>query len=134
MRLDDSLDDTTDDSQKCSICLDSWSNAGEHRLCSLRCGHFFGHSCLKRWLDPLKVIERRCPECNTKAQKKDIRFHYAKKLTATDTSELEKVMFLKYNFYTLQYLKLYIKMCTFSSIVNNVLTIIFYNRKIHFPE
>lgn len=87
-----SLDDSVCEEQKCSICLDMWSNYGDHRLCCLKCGHLFGLSCLKKWLEPLRAADRRCPECNTKANKRDIRVLYAKKLVAMDTAELEKVM------------------------------------------
>ena len=26
----------------CTICFEDWSNSGEHRISSLKCGHFFG--------------------------------------------------------------------------------------------
>ena len=28
-----------------------WSNAGSHRISSLKCGHFFGLSCIEKWLN-----------------------------------------------------------------------------------
>ena len=31
----------------CSICFESWSNAGKHRVASLKCGHLFG----RRWAE-----------------------------------------------------------------------------------
>lgn len=85
-------DDSIDADQKCSICLEGWSNYGEHRLCCLRCGHLFGHKCIKQWLEQFQNAQsRRCPECNTKATKKDIRILYAKKLYCLDNAEEEKL-------------------------------------------
>ncbi|XP_051156332.1 E3 ubiquitin-protein ligase RFWD3-like isoform X1 [Leptopilina boulardi] len=85
-------DDSIDADQKCSICLEGWSNYGDHRLCCLRCGHLFGHKCIKQWLEQFQNAQsRRCPECNTKATKKDIRILYAKKLYCLDNAEEEKL-------------------------------------------
>lgn len=80
-------DEDDEDGKLCSICFDIWSNSGEHRLCALHCGHLFGHSCLMRWLNSQKT----CPSCKTAVRKTDIRFIYAKKLIALDTSELDTV-------------------------------------------
>lgn len=87
------LDDYEIDSdQSCPICMDLWTSSGEHRLCCLRCGHLFGHSCILRWLQySCTSANRRCPQCNRKASVKDIRMLYAKKLTSIDTSELDKL-------------------------------------------
>lgn len=83
---------TDDDSaEQCPICMDNWTNTGEHRLCCLRCGHLFGHSCIIRWLEECPLANRRCPHCSQKARIKDIRFLYARKLTTVDTCELEKL-------------------------------------------
>ncbi|XP_076169792.1 ring finger and WD repeat domain 3 isoform X2 [Ptiloglossa arizonensis] len=88
---------TTDESevdsdQSCPICMDLWTSSGEHRLCCLRCGHLFGHSCILRWLQSsCTSANRRCPQCNRKAAVKDIRMLYAKKLTSIDTDELDKL-------------------------------------------
>lgn len=35
-------DDDAPDDECCSICLESWTSTGNHRICSLRCGHLFG--------------------------------------------------------------------------------------------
>ena len=42
------LDSDEDDGSTCPICLDSWEMSGTHRLISLKCGHLFGQSCIKR--------------------------------------------------------------------------------------
>ncbi|XP_014212565.1 E3 ubiquitin-protein ligase RFWD3 [Copidosoma floridanum] len=85
-----SPDDMIDDDQKCPICLETWTNAGEHRLCSLRCGHLFGMSCIIQWLSRTQNAKN-CPECKAKATKKDVRVLYAKKLICIDTVEKEKL-------------------------------------------
>ncbi|KAG7189497.1 hypothetical protein KM043_017191 [Ampulex compressa] len=89
MDIDDS---DLDSDQSCPICMDLWTSSGEHRLCCLKCGHLFGHSCILRWLQvSCTSTNRRCPQCNRKAALKDIRMLYAKKLTSIDTSELSKL-------------------------------------------
>lgn len=87
------LGNDSDDDQRCSICLEIWSNAGDHRLCSLRCGHLFGLNCIEQWFSIApNAAARKCPECNTKASRKDIRVLYAKSyLKCIDTSEIEKL-------------------------------------------
>lgn len=76
-----------DDGTICSICLDSWTLTGEHRLVSLKCGHLFGYMCIKRWLQDNPMQSRCCATCKTKAHLKDIRHLYAKAVKAVDNSE-----------------------------------------------
>lgn len=81
-----------DDGRTCPICMDVWCNSGSHRLASLRCGHFFGHSCILRWLQiGCAAGQRRCPQCNKKASMKEIRIHYARKLQVLDTAERDRL-------------------------------------------
>ena len=106
--------------QMCSICFEPWSNSGGHRLASLKCGHLFGlkyltHSasccnfislsllslslslslsllfcsCIEKWL---KGQGERCPQCNAKARKVDIRVIFAKSLSAVDTTERDRAL------------------------------------------
>ncbi|XP_057568878.1 E3 ubiquitin-protein ligase RFWD3 [Hippopotamus amphibius kiboko] len=70
----------------CTICLEQWTNAGDHRLSALRCGHLFGYKCISKWL---KGQARKCPQCNKKAKQSDIVVLYARTLRALDTSEQE---------------------------------------------
>ncbi|KAF4010529.1 hypothetical protein G4228_001853 [Cervus hanglu yarkandensis] len=70
----------------CTICLEQWTNAGDHRLSALRCGHLFGYKCISKWL---KGQTRKCPQCNKKAKQSDIVVLYARTLRALDTSEQE---------------------------------------------
>lgn len=72
----------------CSICFEPWTNAGEHRLAALRCGHLFGFTCIDRWL---RGQGGKCPQCNKKAKRSDVVLLYARVLTAVDTSEQERL-------------------------------------------
>ncbi|XP_053463676.1 E3 ubiquitin-protein ligase RFWD3 isoform X2 [Nycticebus coucang] len=81
-----SMDD--EEGEICTICLEQWTNAGDHRLSALRCGHLFGYCCISRWL---KGQARKCPQCNRKAKHSDIVVLYARTLKALDTSEQERM-------------------------------------------
>ncbi|XP_014736316.1 PREDICTED: E3 ubiquitin-protein ligase RFWD3 [Sturnus vulgaris] len=81
-RLDEEEGDT------CAICFEQWTNAGDHRLSALRCGHLFGYTCIERWL---KGQAGKCPQCNKKAKRSDIVILYARTLKALDTSEQERM-------------------------------------------
>ncbi|NWU12182.1 RFWD3 ligase, partial [Cephalopterus ornatus] len=72
----------------CAICFEQWTNAGEHRLSALRCGHLFGYTCIERWL---RGQAGKCPQCNKKAKRSDIVVLYARTLKALDTSEQERM-------------------------------------------
>lgn len=84
-----SSNDEEDDGMTCPICLESWEMSGEHRLVSLRCGHLFGESCIRRWLieSQRQSAVKVCPQCKTKATNRDIRCLYAKRLRAIDRTE-----------------------------------------------
>ncbi|KAM3955712.1 E3 ubiquitin-protein ligase rfwd3.S [Aphomia sociella] len=76
------------DGETCPICLDSWGNSGEHRLVALKCGHLFGSQCVERWLKAQVAKDRSCPTCKSKANLKDVRYIYARRLVAADTSQI----------------------------------------------
>ncbi|NXF11605.1 RFWD3 ligase, partial [Smithornis capensis] len=78
------LDDEEGDT--CAICFEQWTNAGDHRLSALRCGHLFGYTCIDRWL---RGQAGKCPQCNKKAKRSDIVVLYARTLRALDTTEQE---------------------------------------------
>ncbi|XP_062997026.1 E3 ubiquitin-protein ligase RFWD3 isoform X1 [Elgaria multicarinata webbii] len=80
------LEEEEESGDTCAICFEEWTNAGEHRLSALRCGHLFGYSCIERWL---KGQAGKCPQCNKKAKRSDIVVLYARTLKALDTSEQE---------------------------------------------
>ncbi|XP_066592526.1 E3 ubiquitin-protein ligase rfwd3.S-like isoform X2 [Prorops nasuta] len=82
----------SENDESCPICMDEFTNSGEHRICCLRCGHLFGHSCILRWLQTsCTSATRRCPQCNKKAAVRDIRMLYAKRLKPVDTTEVDKL-------------------------------------------
>lgn len=55
---------------------------------ALKCGHLFGDECVQRWLKAQPVRNRCCPTCKSKANVRDLRFIYARRLVAADTSQL----------------------------------------------
>ncbi|XP_069757259.1 E3 ubiquitin-protein ligase rfwd3.S isoform X2 [Narcine bancroftii] len=77
-----------DEGDTCSICFEPWTNAGEHRLAALRCGHLFGFTCIDRWL---RGQGGKCPQCNKKAKRSDVVLLYTRVLKAVDTSEQERL-------------------------------------------
>lgn len=76
------------DGETCPICLDTWGNSGDHRLVALKCGHLFGALCVERWLRAQSTKDRSCPTCKSKAAMKDLRFIYARRLVAADTTQI----------------------------------------------
>ncbi|GAM27878.1 hypothetical protein SAMD00019534_110540 [Acytostelium subglobosum LB1] len=60
------------DEANCVICYDYFHQTGEHRPAALKCGHIFGGSCIRKWLDQ-KKSHGMCPNCKEKASKRDIR-------------------------------------------------------------
>jgi len=82
-------EEPNEEGSNCTICFENWSNSGDHRISSLKCGHFFGYNCIERWL---KGTGASCPNCNEKSTKKDIRVHYVSKLSAIDTGERDRAL------------------------------------------
>ncbi|XP_058174221.1 E3 ubiquitin-protein ligase RFWD3 [Anopheles ziemanni] len=83
-------DDDDDDGIICSICFSEWTMTGDHRVVALKCGHLFGMSCIKRWLQDNPASVRSCATCKAKAKLSDIRFIYARAIKAIDnTREIE---------------------------------------------
>lgn len=70
-------DDGDSDKNCCCICLEPWTNSGDHRLVCLPCGHLLGDSCAKHVLK----LQKKCPICKTKASYKHVRIIYG---AATD--------------------------------------------------
>ncbi|XP_073838870.1 mutagen-sensitive 302 [Musca autumnalis] len=83
---DDEGSEEEDNGLECSLCMENCKMSGEHRLCSLKCGHFFGESCLR-----IRLKEAVCPECKAKARQRDIRYLYAKRLKVIDRCEEERI-------------------------------------------
>lgn len=80
-----------DDGAFCTICFEPWTNSGEHRIISLKCGHFFGLGCIEKWLKSTTGGSD-CPNCNERATRKDIRLHYVARLRAVDTAEKDRAV------------------------------------------
>jgi E3 ubiquitin-protein ligase RFWD3 len=74
-----------DDQSQCRICLERWHNAGPHRVCSLKCGHLFGRSCLERFLDG---GNKACPMCRSAAKKTELRDICVSSVVAEDTTQV----------------------------------------------
>ncbi|KAL5464066.1 hypothetical protein EMCRGX_G033025 [Ephydatia muelleri] len=83
--------DCDNEGQTCSICFEPWTNSGGHRIASLRCGHLFGYTCIEKWLKKAQPSGK-CPQCNFKARRKDIRVIYAKLVSAVDTTERDRAL------------------------------------------
>lgn len=79
-----------DEGQTCSICFEPWSNSGGHRIASLKCGHLFGHNCIEKWLKGQGA--GKCPQCNAKAKRGDIRVIYSKTVSVVDTTDRDRAL------------------------------------------
>lgn len=82
------------DGSICSICMDMWSSNGPHRLVSLKCGHLFGDSCIRQWLDECKKNGqvRVCPQCKKLSSPREIRTLFAKKICVADNSKEDEIL------------------------------------------
>lgn len=47
--------------ENCVICSEPFAEVGEHKAVSLKCGHIFGDSCIRRWYTQFN--KRSCPVC-----------------------------------------------------------------------
>lgn len=71
----------------CPVCLELWTSQGEHQICSLACGHFFGFHCVDRML---LMGHTQCPTCKLKMKRSHIRRHFVSSvLTARDSAREE---------------------------------------------
>ncbi|KAL3628468.1 hypothetical protein CASFOL_027514 [Castilleja foliolosa] len=77
----------------CPICFDGCSSGGDHHVCCLPCGHMYGLSCIKKWLERARSSE--CPQCSKKCLIKDIRLLYATRVVALDEELQKKVKSLE---------------------------------------
>ncbi|GJD06030.1 E3 ubiquitin-protein ligase RFWD3 [Galdieria sulphuraria] len=73
----------------CSICMEKFTESGNHYICCLSCGHIFGYSCITKWLKTRLI----CPTCNQKAKKRDVRRIYLPhtSIVMQDTTALEEL-------------------------------------------
>lgn len=84
----------TDNSDKCSICLNSYTMTDLHRPTSLECGHLFGSSCIKKWFNKAKTAL--CPTCTKKSRLRNLRPIYATEIIVNENTEiLERIIKLQ---------------------------------------
>ncbi|KAI5062876.1 hypothetical protein GOP47_0021423 [Adiantum capillus-veneris] len=83
-RAEEEAHGETADGMNCPICMEPWTGEGIHRICCLACGHLFGRSCIRRWLNQRGKKNSKCPHCNRKARIEDIRNLYVPSLTVVD--------------------------------------------------
>ncbi|CAF0804757.1 unnamed protein product [Rotaria sordida] len=76
------------DAEVCPICLEEWTNSGQHRLVATECGHLFGKICIEKWLR----TSPKCPQCQSTVKKKDLRRIYCRALHVLDTSERDNAI------------------------------------------
>ncbi|XP_027905558.1 E3 ubiquitin-protein ligase RFWD3 isoform X2 [Vigna unguiculata] len=87
-------DHTDIDGLFCPICMDVWTNNGEHHICCLPCGHIYGMSCIKRWLQQRKNSSK-CPQCNRKCTLKDVRKLFASRVVAVEEESQKRIQSLE---------------------------------------
>ncbi|EIE92427.1 hypothetical protein RO3G_16949 [Rhizopus delemar RA 99-880] len=75
--------------------IDNWKNKGDHRLISLNCGHLFGESCIRRWVnertEKYSSKQATCPICAKQIKLSQIRNVQPVKLVVQDTSSIDKL-------------------------------------------
>ncbi|ESW34775.1 hypothetical protein PHAVU_001G180000 [Phaseolus vulgaris] len=78
----------------CPICMDVWTNNGEHHICCLPCGHIYGMSCIKKWFQQRKNSSK-CPQCNRKCKLKDVRKLFASRVVAVEEESQKRIQSLE---------------------------------------
>ncbi|GAB2229631.1 hypothetical protein Drorol1_Dr00013878 [Drosera rotundifolia] len=81
------------DGLSCPICMDPLSREGEHIACCLPCGHLYGVSCIKTWLQQRAM--GKCPQCNKNCTFMDVRRLYLPQITVANEEMQEKIMILE---------------------------------------
>ncbi|CAK8543914.1 unnamed protein product [Lathyrus sativus] len=78
----------------CPICMDAWTDDGDHHVCCLPCGHIYGMSCIKKWLKQRRNSGK-CPQCNMECSMKDVRKLYASRVVAVDEESHKRIRSLE---------------------------------------
>ncbi|XP_065857790.1 uncharacterized protein [Euphorbia lathyris] len=78
----------------CPICMDAWTNEGDHHICCLPCGHLYGLSCISKWLKQ-KRSSAKCPQCNRKCSLKDVRKLFAPRIVVVDNESQKTIRSLE---------------------------------------
>nr|CAD7578116.1 unnamed protein product [Timema californicum] len=79
-----------EDGNTCPICLETFTNFGNHRLVSIDCGHLFGKKCIERWIREC-VGQQFCPQCKGHANWGDIRPLYTNNVVVMDVFEKDSL-------------------------------------------
>ncbi|GMH09848.1 hypothetical protein Nepgr_011689 [Nepenthes gracilis] len=82
------------DDLSCPICMDPWTSDGEHAISCLPCGHIYGISCIKSWLQQ-RQNSGKCPQCNKDCNLHDIRRLYGPRIAVVDKKMQEKIRSLE---------------------------------------
>ncbi|PWA71340.1 Zinc finger, RING/FYVE/PHD-type [Artemisia annua] len=72
----------------CPICYDACTTEGNHQICNLPCGHVYGLSCIKKWLQ-LNQSSKKCPQCKRSCTLEDVRKLY---VTCQHTDDNETLL------------------------------------------
>ncbi|XP_022143754.1 E3 ubiquitin-protein ligase RFWD3 isoform X1 [Momordica charantia] len=78
----------------CPICMEAWTNYGDHHICCLPCGHLYGMSCINKWLQQRRNAGK-CPQCNRKCSLKDVRKIFASRIVAADEESQKRIQSLE---------------------------------------
>ncbi|KAI5345304.1 hypothetical protein L3X38_013181 [Prunus dulcis] len=77
----------------CSICLDAWTNDGDHHISCLPCGHVYGMSCITKWLQHRS--SGKCPQCKKKCRLEDIRKLFVSRVVSVDEEARNRIRVLE---------------------------------------
>ncbi|CAH1452057.1 unnamed protein product [Lactuca virosa] len=75
----------------CPICFQPWTSSVEHQISCLPCGHIYGFSCIKTWIQQ----SPKCPQCKKLCTLKDVRVLYASRLCVVDEKLQKRVQLLE---------------------------------------
>ncbi|XP_071711210.1 uncharacterized protein [Rutidosis leptorrhynchoides] len=78
------------DGLNCSICIEPWTLNGHHQVSSLPCGHLFGLSCIKKWIQLRANRHAKCPQCNASVRLDDVRKLYASPVVLVNENQPKK--------------------------------------------
>ncbi|KAK8496078.1 hypothetical protein V6N13_035098 [Hibiscus sabdariffa] len=78
----------------CTICMEAWTTSADHHVCCLPCGHIFGFSCIRKWLQQGRTTKK-CPQCNRKCTLKDVRKLFASRIVAIDGESQKRIQSLE---------------------------------------
>ncbi|XP_021289087.1 E3 ubiquitin-protein ligase RFWD3 [Herrania umbratica] len=78
----------------CPICMEAWTTTGDHHVCCLPCGHIYGLSCIRKWLQQ-RGTSGKCPQCNRECTLKDVRKLFSSRVVAIDGESQKRIRSLE---------------------------------------